>query len=285
MHEVAFGSVDRLAAQLLAVLDQPGLLVALGGGRVIDTAKAIAAARPGIRVAAIPTTLSGAEMTNVHMHAAGVAADTPRMRPAIVINDPALSASQPPHELARSAANALGHAVDGPLTPLASPVSTLAALQSVQLLGRCFAPGAAAVAPGALGAQAQDELALAALLAGYVIGTTWYGLHHVLSQTLRRVAGLGHGEANAIMLPHSLTALERRAPDWIARLQETLGEPPGQFAERLAALGRVSTLQAAGVAADLLPVCVQAAAARYELELTPPRAQRDELEALYRAAW
>ena len=40
-------------------------LVAFGGGRVIDTAKAIAAVR-GARVAAIPTTLSGAEMTVIH---------------------------------------------------------------------------------------------------------------------------------------------------------------------------------------------------------------------------
>ena len=49
------------------------LLVALGGGRVIDVAKALAAADPPRRVAAIPTTLSGAEMTAVHRHVAGVA--------------------------------------------------------------------------------------------------------------------------------------------------------------------------------------------------------------------
>ena len=45
-------------------VDSPAL-VALGGGRVIDTAKAIAAVRGG-RVAALPTTLSGAEMTAIH---------------------------------------------------------------------------------------------------------------------------------------------------------------------------------------------------------------------------
>ena len=44
-------------------------LVALGGGRVIDTAKAIAAAERAERpegVCAIPTTLSGAELTPIH---------------------------------------------------------------------------------------------------------------------------------------------------------------------------------------------------------------------------
>ena len=47
--------------------------VALGGGRVIDVAKAVAAARGGgARAMAVPTTLSGAELTSVHRHAEGV---------------------------------------------------------------------------------------------------------------------------------------------------------------------------------------------------------------------
>ena len=45
-------------------------LVALGGGRVIDVAKAIAAVT-GAAVAAIPTTMSGAEMTGIHRLPAG----------------------------------------------------------------------------------------------------------------------------------------------------------------------------------------------------------------------
>ena len=77
--------------------------MALGGGRVIDVAKALAAADPPRRVAAIPTTLSGAEMTGDHRHARGVPPGTPGVRPAIVINDPALSASAPVPQLAQSA--------------------------------------------------------------------------------------------------------------------------------------------------------------------------------------
>ena len=61
-------------------------LVALGGGRVIDVAKAIAAVRGG-RVAAIPTTLSGAEMTGIHRLPDGH--EAPRLvRPALVLGDP-----------------------------------------------------------------------------------------------------------------------------------------------------------------------------------------------------
>ncbi len=55
-----------------ALLERVGSsrLVALGGGRVIDTAKAIASVT-GAEVAAIPTTLSGAEMTGIHRLPAG----------------------------------------------------------------------------------------------------------------------------------------------------------------------------------------------------------------------
>ena len=56
MNEVAATLIDDV---------RDGDLVALGGGRVIDVAKAIAAVRGG-RVAALPTTLSGAEMTHIH---------------------------------------------------------------------------------------------------------------------------------------------------------------------------------------------------------------------------
>ncbi|MEA2196601.1 MAG: maleylacetate reductase, partial [Solirubrobacteraceae bacterium] len=237
VHEVGPGRVDELAAELLPQVDSE-LLVALGGGRVIDVAKALAAADPPRRVAAVPTTLSGAEMTAIHRHANGIPLDAPRTRPAIVINDPALSASQPPADLAASAANALGHAAEGPLTPLTSPLPALAALESARLLARALTDP---------GRPDRDALALGALLAGYVIGSTGYGLHHVIAQTLVRFAGLGHGQANAIMLPHTLAALARRSPDRIALLGEALGEEPTKFASRLATLARAGSLSDAGV--------------------------------------
>jgi alcohol dehydrogenase class IV len=278
VHDVGPGMVDELAAELRPRV-RGELLVALGGGRVIDTAKALAAADPPRRVCAIPTTLSGAEMTAIHRHATGIPFEAPRVRPAIVINDPALSASQPVAELAASAGNALGHAAEGPLTPLRSPVATIAALESARLIANAFG--------AANGAQPdRDALALAALLAGYVIGTASYGIHHVLSQTLVRFAGVGHGEANTIMLPHTLGALARRAPEQISgQLAEALGDEPAAFARELCRLAGVGRLRDAGVQAERLELCAEEASGRPELHLTPPVADRDELLALYRAAY
>ncbi len=279
VHHVRPGLVDELAAELLGAVEAP-LVVALGGGRVVDVAKAIVAARGSGRAAAIPTTLSAAEMTRVHRHAAGVDPSTPRVRPAIVVNDPALCASQPEAELAASAANSLAHAIEGAVTVLASPVPTLAAREAARLIHHAFSADDAPV-----GDAERDALALAALLSGYAIDASGYGLHHVLSQTLVRVGGAGHGPANAAMLPHTTAALRERRPDELAALETAVGADPAALAARLARRAGAARIRDLGVPEDRLAACANAAADRSELDLTPPRADLEELRALYAAAW
>ena len=131
--------------------------------------------------------------------------------------DPVLAASQPEPELAASALNALGHAVEGPCTVHAHPVATLAAHDAARRLVGAFGGGE----------PDRDELALGALLAGYTIDSTGFGLHHVLAQTLVRHGLAGHGQANAIMLPHTIPALARRAPEEHAALDRGAGRGPG----------------------------------------------------------
>jgi alcohol dehydrogenase class IV len=276
VHVVPSGSVDELAGELLAAVEgHDGLIVALGGGRVIDVAKALAAARPGRRAAAIPTTLSAAEMTWLHRHARGVPEDTPRARATVVVNDPALSASQPAPALFASAANSLGHAIEGAATTMASPVPTLAATEAVRLTAQAVADPAA---------PHRDALALAALLSGYAIDASWYGLHHVCSQTLR-TAGAPHGAANAAMLPHTARALRERSPRALSVLDDAAGMPVEQLAGRLAQLAEAVRLRDIGVAEESLPRLAAAAAARRELELTPPAPSESELLGLYRSAF
>lgn len=277
VHEVPAGRVDEIAGELRPRIEGEWL-VALGGGRVIDVAKALAAADPPRRVAAIPTTLSGAEMTSVHRHARGVPADAARVRPAIVINDPALSASAPAQRLAQSAGNALGHAFEGPATPLRNPVAELAALSASRLIADAFDSDDPDDA-------ARDAVALGALLAGYTIGSTGYGLHHVMSQTLARFAGVPHGAANTIMLPVSTSALAERAAEWFARLERAIGSEPTSLAARIRELGGVARLRDAGVSGEQLELCVEQASQRPELAMTPPPAGVDEVRALYRAAF
>lgn len=271
IHEIPAGRVDEIAGALLDAVDGE-LLVALGGGRVIDTAKALAAARDPAteqrpRVAAIPTTLSAAEMTRGHRRAAGADGSLPGARPQIVINDPALTASQPEDGLAASAANALGHAIEGPATIRSSPVPAFAGNEAARLIAHAYARRRD---------PDRDELALAALLSGYTIDACGYGLHHVLSQTLARLGGVTHGQANAVMLPHTLAAL------W-SRGAKGAGNYLG-LARDLARQAGAEHLRDLGVSDADLDACADAAAQRPDLDMTPPRAERDELRALYAAA-
>jgi alcohol dehydrogenase class IV len=274
VHMIGAGRVDELAGDLLGAVARERI-VGLGGGRIIDTAKALAAASGGSQVAmAIPTTLSGAEMTRIHRRARGGDQRAPTVRPRVVVNDPALSASQPVPELAASALNALSHAAEGPCTPLANPVATLAALDGARLLARSLR-----AEPDRAG------LALGALLAGYVIDSTGYGLHHVLSQTLVRLAGASHGAANAVLLCHTIGALAWRFPAHIDALGTAVGGDPTDVAARICELTGATRLRDVGVDRDVLGECADAAAERPELDLTPPRADRAELMALYEGAW
>jgi len=290
VHHVAPGRVDEQSAALLAeVPDGASLIVALGGGRVIDTAKAVAAARGGRpRVGAVPTTLSAAEMTRSHRLPAGAPAGTRPVRPALVLNDPALCASQPDADLAASAANSLAHAAEGAVSVRASVVPRLAAGEAVRLTAIAYgveaaaAPGGGVAGAGPLDGPSpedgRDALALAALLSGATIDSAGYGLHHVVSQTLARLGGATHAGANAALLPHTAAALRRRAGDRMLPGVEEIA----RLLARRAGTERLSDL---GVDRDVLRRCAEAAADRGDLDNTPPRAGRDELLRLYEAAW
>jgi alcohol dehydrogenase class IV len=268
VHHVRPGRVDEIAEELRGVVEGE-LLVALGGGRIIDVTKALAAAAgPPVRAAAIPTTLSAAEMARGHRHATGAAPGTPNVRPAIVVNDPDLSASQPLEQLAASAANSLAHAVEGAVTVNASPVPILAGHEAVRLTEAAYADGS--------DEPDREALALAALLSGYTIDQSGLALHHVLCQTVVRLAGGDHGPTNAAMLPHTIEALRRRNASTV---------DAGEIARDLARRAGAERLRDIGVDESRLEDCVEAAAKRPQLALTPPPADADEIRALYRAAW
>ena len=193
VHEVAPGAVADAAAALRPALDGRLPLVALGGGRVIDCAKALASVL-GLEVATLATTMSGAEMTSLHALPAGDAAgDVARTRPRLVIADPELMTDAPEPALRASSMNALAHAADSVYTPLANPVSLFAARRGAELI--------AAALDRPRDERPRAELALGSLLCGYAIDSALFGLHHVVCQTFARVCGTAHAQTNAAVLP------------------------------------------------------------------------------------
>lgn len=262
------GRVDEISAALLPDLMQ-GPLVALGGGRVIDTAKAIAGVT-GAPVAAIPTTLSGAELTPFHRTPAGV--EGARMvRPSLVVADPLLMASQPATELAASAMNALAHGMEALYTPLANPVAERTALRGAELI-------------------AADEVALGALLCGWASGTTGFAVHHATCQLLVRTAGSPHAQTNAVMLPYFAGMMAGRAPGVMGEFARALGDPDGDpdaaagRTARLSARSGHTRLATLGVEEQHLPPVAAAVMQHPALGNTPDPPDEDELLALLRNA-
>ncbi len=275
---VPAGKVDEVSAVLLGELSAGLPLVALGGGRVVDTAKALAGAT-GVRCAALPTTLSGAEMTPFHRLPAGV--EGARMvRPALVIADPDLMASAPATRLAATAMNALAHAMEALYTPFRSPVTDLAALRAATLL----ANGVTREPP------VRSELALGALLAGWASGSTGIAFHHAVCQTVVRTAGSPHAETNAVVLPHSARLMAGRAPGPLSELARALGDRSGDPEAAAGDIARIAArcghtrLATLGVTEEHLPAAAAAAVAHPAVALTPDPPGEAELLGLLRAA-
>jgi alcohol dehydrogenase class IV len=277
IHEVPAGLVPDAAAALLGTTGSDRL-VALGGGRIIDTAKAIASVT-GARVAAIPTTMSGAEMTGIHRLPEGAESRvTAMVRPALVIAEPDLMTSAPEAELRASSMNALAHGADSLYTPFANPVSQMTALRGAELI--------ASALDQRPDERERDALALGSLLCGYAIDSGAFGMHHVICQTLVRVCGSPHAGTNAAILPRALAFMAPRVPDGLVPLSSALETDPDSLEARVLELGGDPPgLGQIGANRDKLPEALDSMLLRPELAFTPEPPTRDELNQLIEAAW
>ena len=227
-HLVDPGQVPQTAAALLETARSTHL-VALGGGRVIDTAKAIAAIS-GARVAAIPTTLSGAEMTGIHRLPAGAEDRVRGPGPAAAGDRRPRGDDQP------ARGDAAGERDERPRARRRLPLH--AVLQPGLRVGGAAGGGADRLRARRRARRARprrprrgrDPLRLRDRLRPFSI-------HHVVCQTLVRVCGSPHAETNAAILPRAMAFMEPRAPDAIASLAEAIGCDPAAIEARILELG------------------------------------------------
>jgi alcohol dehydrogenase class IV len=286
VHEVASGQVPAAAAALLDALSPPHdagkgararPLVALGGGRVVDVAKAVASVS-GAEVVAIPTTMSGAEMTGSHRLPAE-AENRVRgfVRPTLVIADPEAMTSQPEEQLRASSMNALAHGADTLYLPLSNPVSEMAALRGAELITTAL--------DEAREVRDRGALALGSVLCGYAIDSAGMGLHHLVCQTLVRLCGTPHAETNAAILPHAVGLLANRAPEAYERLADAVGTDRTRLPGRIEELGQPKRLGEVGGDASKLDEAIEAMLQRPELQRVPRPPDGAELRELVERAW
>lgn len=277
VHAVPAGQVPEAAAALLDRVTAPQL-VALGGGRVIDTAKAVASVS-GAQVAAVPTTLSGAEITGIHRLPAGAESRVRAMvRPDLAIADPEAMTSQPEAALRASAMNALAHGADSLYTPFANPVSQMTALRGAELIAASLDQDPAE--------RNRAALAQGSLLSAYAIDSAAFGLHHVICQTLVRICSIPHAETNATILPRAMSFMAPRAPDQLSDLAEALATTPTDIEARILDLGgNPAGLADLGADRSKLDQALESMLIRPELAFTPEPPTRADLVALIEKSW
>ena len=277
VHVLPSGRVPEAAA---AVIDafETNRLVAFGGGRVIDSAKGIAAVRGG-EVAAIPTTLSGAPMTGFHRLPAGREGEASGfVRPSLVIAYAEAMTSAPEPQLHATAMNALAHGADSLFSPLADPISRDTALRGAKLIADALDQPPET--------RDRSGLALGALLGAYAVDRAGLSLHHVLGQSAVWVLGIPHAEAYAALLPHTMEALGSRAPDQHEALAAALGTDSPGVRERIADLAGHRRLGELGADRGRIDEVIDVAMARPELaHMTPGDVERSDLASILEAAW
>jgi alcohol dehydrogenase class IV len=269
---------DPVPEASAAIVDDVGRdrLVALGGGRVIDSAKGIAAVRGG-DVAAIPTTLSGAPMTAIHRLPAGWEAAA-GVRPSLVIAYAHAMTSAPEPQLRATAMNALAHGAESLYTPLADESSRDAALSGAEMLAHALDESP--------DRRDRAALALGALLCAIAVDRAGIALHHVLGQTTVRVLGTPHAETYAALLPETMEAMRERAPEQIEALASALGTDGAGIRARIGDLAGHRRLGELGADRDRIDQVIEVAMARPELShMTPGEVAPGDLVAILDAAW
>lgn len=224
------------------------VLVAVGGGSVIDTAKVLMVANPSLdfedmvrglagqvefrptrfrRLIAVPTTAgTGSEVTpwaTVWDRSAQrkYSLHLPQTWPSQALIDPQLMLSLPAGVTLQSGLDALSHALEAIWNRNANPVSDTFAISAVQ--------DTLEVLPVLMqdlsDLQARSAMALAALKAGMAFSNTKTALAHSLSYEMTLRYGLPHGIACSFPLPFVMERAVGRSADRDRVLAQALGVP------------------------------------------------------------
>lgn len=238
-------------------------VVTIGGGTTTGFGKAIAL-ETGIAHVAVPTTYAGSEMTPIYGITAGgekrVGRDL-RVLPRTVIYDPELTTSLPPSVTGPSGMNAIAHCVEALYANAANPITSLMAEEGI----RALRVGIAGAVERPNDLEARTEALYGAYLAGAALAVVGMAIHHRICHVLGGTFGLGHGEVNAVILPHAVRFNRPAAPEALERVARALGVDDAAAAlfDFAASIGAPTSLEALGMREEDLDRAA-------ELVLDPP---------------
>ena len=292
------------------------MLVAVGGGSVIDTAKAVnivltaggdlrdyqgvqVLTAPLFPLVVIPTTVgTGSEVTSI-----AVVLDKQddrkltfvdkHLTPTLALLDPAVTFTLPVTMVAATAMDALTHAVEAFVDVEHSPFSDMYAVEaSRRIRSRLLT----ALNPED-NQEARAELQWASTLAGVAFNHSMVGVVHALAHSLGSVARVPHGVANYLMLVEGLRCNADEVPDRIVEFAVKTGfvaaeSPDVDVNTAIAAIesfrdevgrkaGLPTNLTGAGVRPDQIPALVEKASEDGSLVYNPRYVSEEELQEMY----
>lgn len=249
--------VDEVIEKLRA--EPVDAVIAIGGGSVIDVAKAAAVLAPrdgctreyfygdrqieqsGLPLYALPTTAgTGAEITKnaVLMDPENHVKQSirhPVMVPRVALVDPELTLSLPPGTTAASGLDALTQAIESYLSAKANAVTMALARQAVQVM----MPALPVAFGNGQDEQARTRMAEGSMLTALAFSQSGLGAVHGLAHPLGALLHQKHGLTCAVLLPYILEFNARVSRERLKDLAQAVGLSTAEaFVEQIARLVR-----------------------------------------------
>jgi len=227
----------------LAREERCDLVIGIGGGSTMDTAKAAAVIAknggeaedylglnkvpaPGLPTIMVPTTAgTGSEVTftavfvRKELHKKeGI--NSIYMYPDIALLDPELTLSVPPAVTAATGLDALCHAIESYTSITSSPMSEMVSMEAIRLISEnlrtCVSEGE--------NVEARSNMLLGSMYAGLGLANAGVTAVHSLSYPLGGQYGISHGIANTILLAPTMRFNVPGAVEKFSRIAEIMGK-------------------------------------------------------------
>ena len=288
-------------------------LVAIGGGSVIDTAKAarlcaqlgltfaeFLATSPGfpvpdVALVAVPTRAgTGSEVSGgsvVSDPAAGrkngIANANLRAQYALV--DPLLTYSMPPTMTANTGIDALAQAIAAIVAKVRTPIGDAIALEAVRMM----TPALVAAYRDGSDAAARAGMSCGSMMAGLAMNISDCTAEHSLGQAIGGLVHVPHGLTIGLVLAETLERERTHVPAQLERVADAMGEPDdgsGDGSRAVRAVTRilaeldVPVLSSLGFVDDDVDRLADLALADYFITMSPVPWTKDEVTAAFTSA-
>jgi len=292
------------------------IIVAVGGGSSIDSAKAInilltnpspinqydginTVKAPGKPLIAIPTTAGTAS----EVTAFSIVTDTARKKKMVIggqfvgatlaLADPLLTVAMPPKITASTGLDALTHAIEAYVSKWAMIPTDVLALKAIELIRKNIVT---ATKNGSC-VEARSAMLLGSMMAGFAFTNAVLGLVHSIAHPLSAHFNLPHGVANAIGLPYVMEYNMASAPARFRDIAVALGIDVTGMSDAAAAQAAVDlvkslnreleipTLKECGITRDMFDLIAEDALKEVSTLFNPRDPSKEDILAILEKAY